>query len=75
MVLKSPKLTFATHTSHPLQYTLPGVMAFFIPCYLQGKNAEGAGEQCVKHGLAALVPFLGQSTVLINWVYTMLLIN
>lgn len=37
-----------------------GVLAFFIPCYVQGKNAEAVGENCLHHGLAGLVPILGE---------------
>ncbi|XP_064389060.1 uncharacterized protein LOC135337088 [Halichondria panicea] len=36
------------------------VIAFIVPWYIQGKNAEAAGEPCLHHGLAGLVPILGQ---------------
>jgi len=37
-----------------------GLMAWILPCYVQGKIAEGVGESCCLHCIAALIPY-------INW--------
>ena len=36
-----------------------GIIAWFVPCYTFGKNAEQLGESCVMYGLSLLVPILG----------------
>ena len=37
----------------------PGLITFFFPCYTAGKNAEGVGEDCIKHGVFTVIPLLG----------------
>lgn len=34
------------------------IIAYFVPCFVFGKNAERVGESCVMCGLAIMVPFL-----------------
>ena len=34
------------------------IIAYFIPCYTMGKNAEAMGESCLLHGLLGFVPIL-----------------
>ena len=33
-------------------------MAFIVPCYVLGKNAEQVGDDCILTGLSCLVPLL-----------------
>ena len=43
--------------SYPLYYfCFKGLLAFILPCYVQGKIAEGVGESCCLHCICALLP-------------------
>ncbi len=33
------------------------IITYFLPCYTTGKNAETVGEDCLKCGLAQLIPY------------------
>lgn len=35
-----------------------GILAYFCPCYVFGKNAEQLGESCVMYALSQFVPIL-----------------
>ena len=35
-----------------------GLITFLLPCYTQGKNAELVGENCLTHGIFAIIPLL-----------------
>ena len=35
-----------------------GILAWFCPCYVFGKNAEQLGESCILYALALFVPLL-----------------
>lgn len=32
------------------------ILAFCVPCYIQGKVAESLGESCILHGILFLLP-------------------
>lgn len=32
------------------------IVTYFVPCYIQGKNAEAVGEDCLLCGLVTFVP-------------------
>lgn len=34
------------------------IIAYFIPCYTFGKNAEAIGENCMLYGILMLVPLV-----------------
>jgi hypothetical protein len=36
-----------------------GIITYFVPCYIAGKNAEGIGEGCLVHGVYSVIPILG----------------
>lgn len=35
-----------------------GLLTYFVPCYIVGKNAEAIDESCVLHCLAFYIPLL-----------------
>jgi Cys-rich protein (TIGR01571 family) len=37
---------------------LVGIITYFCPCYIFGKNAEQLGESCVMYALSQFVPLL-----------------
>ena len=41
-----------------LLYCAVGVITFLLPCYTQGKNAEMVGENCLTHGIFAIIPLV-----------------
>ena len=50
----APGISADTSSRSPL----PGLITWIVPCYTAGKNAEGVGENCLTHGIFAVIPFV-----------------
>jgi hypothetical protein len=36
-----------------------GILAYIVPCYIMGKNAEAVGENCLICGLTQIINIIG----------------
>ena len=39
-------------------FSLTGLLAYFVPCYVVGKSAEAVDENCIAHAIAFYIPLL-----------------
>ena len=53
-LMRSSRLTDLATTF----FFLAGILTWFCPCYVFGKNAEHLGESCILYALALFVPLL-----------------